>query len=349
MTPPGRAAIGMARVQILASALVGAVLLALVAVAVWALNDTPGRRASVPATQSVTVLAVGDIACEPGLETTTTACRHEEVGDLIADAKPHRFIALGDLQYQEARIEDFLGDGAYDDTFGDLQPITMPVLGNHEHLDGTDGYFDYFYGQDNDSGDFGERPIGYYTSTLGAWNFIALDSDCDENGVIGGCGKDGPQYRWLEQRLEESTAACTLVAMHHPRWSTGAKHGSTPELADLWDLMADHGVDVAIAGHNHSSEVFEPIGRSGSGSSPELSPTGIRSFVAGAGGANFQGLTEDSDSLVDATVARDSSAFGPLELTLGEGTYSWRFLPIDGMEFESDGTDGSFSGDDSCR
>ncbi len=349
MSPPAGATAGKARVQMLASAVVGVLLLALVSVTLWALGDLRGGGASSPAQQGVTVMAVGDIACEPGSETTTTTCRHEEVGALIADAAPDRFIALGDLQYQQGRIEDFLGEDAYDDAFGDLKPITLPLLGNHEHLDETDGYFDYFYGEDIDSGDFGERPVGYYTSTLGSWDFIALDTDCDEDGVIGGCEKGSQQYRWLEERLEGSTAACTIVAMHHPRWSTGAKHGSTAELADLWDLMADNAVDVAIAGHNHSSEAFKPIGRSGSGSSPVLSATGIRSFVAGAGGANFQGLTGDGDPLVSATDARDSSAFGPLELVLADGAYSWRYMPIEGMEFENDGADGSFSGDDNCH
>ncbi len=254
---------------------------------------------------TATVLAVGDIACVSGAPVTPSACRHRDVAAVVASESPDRFIALGDLQYQNGTLAEFMGPGAYNDTFGAFKTTTLPVLGNHEYGDNTLGYFDYFYGAGVTNGAYGARPDGYYATTIGAWTFIALNSECVPGRVTGGCGVGSPQYQWLQDRLTQFPTACTLVATHHPRWSTGANHGSYPELGPLWDLMASHGVDVMVSAHNHVSEIFRPIGASGTGTTPVLSDTGIRSFTAGGGGADLQPLTSDSEPLLPALEARN--------------------------------------------
>jgi hypothetical protein len=314
-------------------------------------TSTPSTTATVTIAApagDVTVMAVGDIACESGTPVTTTSCRHGDVASLIRSAAPDRFIGLGDLQYQEATLAQFLAPGAYDDTFGPLKSITLPVLGNHEYLDDTNGYFDYFYGAGVTTGPLGTRPNGYYSAQVGSWTYIGLNTECDAGGVSGGCGVGSPQYTWLQSQLA-SAGSCTIVAAHRPRWSTGASHGSYPQMAPLWDLMANNGVDVVLSGHNHVSEIFRPIGASGSGSTPTLDPNGIRAFTAGGGGANIQGLSATTDPLLSALEARSRVAFGPLKLVLGNGTYSWEFLPVPGMTFTNNGTSGSFSGSDDCN
>ncbi|GHD45060.1 hypothetical protein GCM10008097_13860 [Mycetocola manganoxydans] len=301
-----------------------------------------------PPPETATIMAVGDIACQSGTAITSTACRHGEVASLIRAANPDRFIGLGDLQYQQATYAQFMASGAYNDTFGPLKPITLPVLGNHEYLDSTNGYFDYFYGSGVSSGPLGSRPNGYYSTQIGSWTFIGLNTECGTGGVTGGCGVGSPQYTWLQDQLA-SSSSCTVVATHRPRWSTGASHGSYPQMSALWDLMAVNGVDITISGHNHVSEIFKPIGVSGSGSTPAMDANGIRAFTAGGGGANIQGLTPTTDPLISALEARSRVAFGPLELVLGDGEYSWRFIPISGMTFTNSGTTGSFSGSDDCH
>lgn len=298
---------------------------------------------------TATIMAVGDLACESGTPVTSTTCRHAEVADLIASSGVDRFIALGDLQYQDATLAQFRGSGAYDDTFGRLRSSTLPVLGNHEYHVSTDGYFDYFYGAGTNSGPFGDRATGYYTTTVGSWRYIALNTECDAGGVAGGCAVGSPQYEWLKNLLVYSPAQCTIVAGHRPRWSTGASHGSYSQMSALWDLMAANGVDVYLAAHNHVAEAFAPIGVSGSSATPTMSPDGIRSFTSGSGGANIQGFSPTTDPLLSAVEARSRSAFGPLKMTLTDGGYSWEFVPIAGMTFTASGTTGSFSGSDDCN
>ena len=177
-----------------------------------------------------------------------------------------------------------MAPGRYHDTFGDLRDITLPVVRNHEGFTaGAQGYFDYWYGAGINTGVFGDRPGGYYTTTIGSWRFIGLSSECDPGDTAGGCQAGGPEYRWLQSVLARNTAQCTVVAYHRPRWTTGFNHGPYVEMSALWDLMAAGGVDITLSGHNHLAEVFKPIGVSGTGALPTLSATGIRSFIVGTG------------------------------------------------------------------
>ena len=112
----------------------------------------------------VTVVAVGDIACDPasssfnGGEGTGTECAMRATSDLALGLDADAVLALGDLQYECGGYEAFLA--SYDPSWGRLKDITHPVPGNHEYEeaaasgsgDGTDcsagpdasGYFRYF-------------------------------------------------------------------------------------------------------------------------------------------------------------------------------------------------------------
>lgn len=321
-----------------------------------AADPTPASTPTVvtPPPPPVTVMAVGDIACPPGTAVTATRCRHGDVARTVAASGTDYLIPLGDLQYNSGTYAEFMGAGAYDSAFSALKSRTLPVIGNHEHVDPAgigQGYFDYFYGPSVNTGSAGTRGKGFYTRMLGAWQFIALNSECSSNAangnhpLPGGCGVGSEQYQWLASVLSSSTAQCTLVAYHRPRWTTGA-HQPYAAMAPMWDLMASAGVDVAVSGHNHSSEVFRRIGVSGASAMPVINDTGgIRSFVAGGGGMSLYPFTDSSSAVWQAALARDSTTFGPLRLTLNDGSFDWQFTPaISGRSFTNVGTSGSFSG-----
>ena len=60
------------------------------------------------------------------------------------------------------------------------------------------------------------------------------------------------QLRWLDAALGRSTAAWKIVAGHHPVFSGGSEHGSTPELiAQVKPLLERHGVQLFMNGHDH--------------------------------------------------------------------------------------------------
>jgi hypothetical protein len=301
---------------------------------------------------STTMLAVGDIACAPGSTVTATVCRHGEVANVIAGLPEAYFVALGDLQYLNASYAEFMGSGAYDSTLGAFRARTLPVIGNHEQVDPAgmaQGYFDYFYGPGVATGAYGTRPGGYYTKTVGGWQFIALNSECQGDSanagraVEGGCAVGSPQYQWLEAVLASNTARCTVVAFHRARWTTGV-HAPYLAMAPMWDLMARSGVDVALSAHNHSTEVFQPITESGAVNAPIVHASGIRSFVAGGGGKSHSSFPDSSSLVWQALQARDATSYGPLRLGLHDGSFDWDFVPIPGEAFTNVGTTGAFSG-----
>ena len=97
----------------------------------------------------------------------------------------------------------------------------------------------------------------------------------------------------------------------------------------MWQLLADAGADVVLNGHDHVYERFAPLDARG-----QPSPTGMREFVVGTGGA---GLYEVHTVAVGSEV-RDASTHGVLSLDLRDGSYDWRFIPIAGQSFTDAGS-----------
>jgi acid phosphatase len=68
----------------------------------------------------------------------------------------------------------------------------------------------------------------------------------------------------------------TIVLMHHPVYSSGSGHGSTPGFRPrLPRLFRAKGVDLVLAGHDHDYEVTKPL-------------RGLRYVVTGGGGASIR-------------------------------------------------------------
>jgi hypothetical protein len=252
------------------------------------------------------VVAVGDIACEPGERVTRTKCRMADTARLAERLDPKIVIVLGDMQYG---IDSMRTPRVYDRTWGRLKSITRPIPGNHEYeVEGARVYYRYFKNQTPD------HP-GYYAYDVEEWRVYALNArclslDCDA------------EARWLDRDMTAHPRDCTIIAMHEPRYSSGGKHGGTDVVEPFWRVALRHHADIALAGHEHNYERFEPMDASG-----HLDANGIRSFVIGTGGKNLYGFaTPEPGSSV-----RDSKDFGVLELTLGTGAYAWRFKRIDGV------------------
>ena len=66
------------------------------------------------------IVAVGDLACQSLTHGQGVgACRSGEIADLIRDIDPDRFLALGDIQYNNGKLSEFLR--VWDVQFGDLE------------------------------------------------------------------------------------------------------------------------------------------------------------------------------------------------------------------------------------
>ncbi len=298
----------------LRTSLVGA--LAVAAVGLAGCGGTPSaeKSPSPPAAQAasrltadeVKVVAVGDVACPPGSRVTAGECRQADTAALAGQIDPDAVIALGDLQYQSGALTDFRN--SYDKSWGALKPITFPVPGNHEYrTSGASGYYGYF----------ADRPTGkrgYYSRMLGDWRAYMLNSNCSKINCAA-------QRRWLRRSLTNRPAACTLFAMHHPRFSSG-EHGSQVAMKPFVKIGFNHRVDLVLSGHDHHYERFRRSSPGGANAPAK----GFFQFVAGAGGKSHY----EADPPIRGSLARNDSDFGVLDLTLRKGEFSFAFRTIDG-------------------
>ena len=248
------------------------------------------------------LIAVGDVAdCESDGDEQTASLAGNLSGPIAL---------IGDLAYPTGSAADF-GD-CFNPSWGPLMSRVHPVPGNHEYLtpDAAD-YFAYFGSRAGVAGQ------GWYAYRVGSWDVYALNSNCAE---IGGCGPKSTQYRWLKSALAAHPRACLLAYWHHPRFSSGA-HGSGASMASLWSLLAAHGADVVVAGHDHDYERLAPSNPAG-----QPAVDGIRGFVAGTGGAALRPFTR---APLEITQFRQDTRWGLLSLSLGLGSYGWQFIEAD--------------------
>jgi alkaline phosphatase len=112
-------------------------------------------------------------------------------------------------------------------------------------------------------------------------------------------------------------SGCSLIATHHPRFSSGGEHGSSTSVRRFWKVAYAHGADLALSGHDHDYERFAPMTPRGVVDRAH----GIRQFVSGGGGKSLypKGTTVPGSEVFQA-------AFGVLRLTLTPTAYSWQFL-----------------------
>ncbi len=260
------------------------------------------------------ILAAGDIAsCDTEADEATAE---------LLGATEGTVLALGDEAYPRGTAREF--EECYDPSWGRFKGRTRPVPGNHEYYtEGARGYFGYF------GEAAGDPEEGYYSYDLGSWHVVALNSNCEEVR----CGPGSPQRRWLEEDLAANgQARCTLAYMHHPRFSSGEKHGSTDGgVQRLWEALYEANTDVVLSAHEHNYERFsaqDPQGRA----DPER---GIRQFVVGTGGAaeNYA-----IDRPIENSEAHADRTDGVLEVKLQPGGYEWRFVAVEGAGFVDSGS-----------
>ena len=278
----------------------------------------PGRPAAVPSSTVITtgaeavVLAAGDIAsCGSAGDEATAALLDVQPADVV--------VTLGDNAYFRGTPAEFAG--CYDPTWGRSRSRTRPAPGNHDY--GTaraTGYFGYF---GEAAGDPAE---GYYSYEAGPWHVVALNSNC----TVVACGPGSAQERWLRHDLASHPRRCVLAYWHHPRFSSGTTHGSSTAVAALWQALYDGGADLVLSGHEHHYERLGPLDPSG-----RPDPVrGLRSFVVGTGGMSHYGF----GTPVPGSEVRDARTFGVLRLALAEGSFRWRFLPVEGESFTDTGS-----------
>ncbi len=227
----------------------------------------------------------------------------------------------GDNVYPDGRLSEFMA--CYDPDWGPFKARTRPVPGNHDWNTGNlDGYNTYFGANATDAN--GQSYYSYDVSSL--WHVVNLDSECAL--VPGGCGAGSAQEVWLKADLAANSTKNVIAVWHKPRFSSGSTN--LIEIQPLVDALYAAGVDIALVGHDHIYERFQPLDATG-GHDPAF---GIKHFTVGVGGEAHHGAGTPKPT----SEALDDNTFGIFKLTLHATSFDWKFLPVAGQTFTDSGT-----------
>jgi fibronectin type 3 domain-containing protein len=235
----------------------------------------------------------------------------QDVVSLIESWNPNLFLYLGDV-YEKGSPTEYDNWYAPPGNYGDLRPITLPTVGNHEYnasSQSAPGYFDYW-----------DNVPHSFSTDAGGWHLVSIDA----NGVYGQVAVGTPQYDWLANDLATRSKPCTLVFYHQPRFNIG-QEGDTPSLQDVWALMAQHGVDVVLSGHDHTYQRWVSLDANGNPAAG-----GINQFVIGTGGHALGSFVRQS-----SLVAAQANQFGAFRLDLRPNGADYRFITAGSTTLDS--------------
>ena len=255
-----------------------------------------------------TVAAVGDGAGGEASETDVT--------NLMNGWNPNLMLYLGDV-YENGSITEFYNwyrpESQAGTFYGRFRSITDPIVGNHEYnqfRDGTaPGYFDYW-----------DNIPHYYSFNTHGWHVIALDS----TGFFGQTTQSSGQYQWLQSDLNADTQPCTLAMWHEPLYNIGVE-GSQTTMSAIWSLLASHGVDLVINGHDHTYQRWQSLDGAGN---PD--PNGITELIDGTGGHAIADFVTD-----DPRVAARANQYGAMRLQFNQAGAGLQFFTSGGQMLDS--------------
>jgi acid phosphatase type 7 len=153
-----------------------------------------------------------------------------------------------------------------------------------------------------------------------------LNSNCS---LVGGCGPGSPQLTWLQGELALHPRRCVAAIFHTPRWSSGT-NGSYADMQPFWEVLTAAGATLAISGHDHDYERFQPLNAAGQ---PDPGH-GLTQFVVGTGGAGGGQFVHNAAY----SAARKHDAIGVVKFTLKASSYRWKFVSIPSRPFRDSGS-----------
>jgi hypothetical protein len=266
-----------------------------------------------PTGEDPVLVGAGDIA--------TCADSGDEATAKLLDGIPGTVFTIGDNAYVDGTASEYAN--CYGPTWGRHKArTTIAVAGNHDYnTPGAAPYYAYF------GAAAGDPAKGYYAKTVGAWQVIVLNSNCDK---VGGCHQGSAQEQWLRATLAAGRAECTVALWHHPGFSSATIHRSDPVYRPFWQALYDHGAEAVLVGSDH---VYERFGfQNPAGDADAV--FGLRQFTVGTGGRSHQSF---KTALPNSEV-RNGGTYGVLKLTLHANSYDWRFVPAAGATFTDSGT-----------
>ena len=255
---------------------------------------------------SVTAVVAGDIGqCFDAPAAVSGAAKTAA----LVTPKDALVITAGDNTYDYGTPAEFAN--CFDPTWGAFKDRIYPTVGNHEYnTPGASAYFDYFGSR------AGPDRRGYYSFDYAGWHIISLNSTIN-------VGPQSAQYLWLTSDLAKSRdSLCTIALVHYPLFNSGATYGGVAEMKPFFEALHNAGVEMVFSAHDHLYERFAPQNADGIADPVR----GVRQFIVGTGGHELNTFGKP----VPNSEFRYNASMGVVRLTLGQGQYSWQFVPVGG-------------------
>jgi hypothetical protein len=180
---------------------------------------------------------------------------------VVAGLEPN-VLLLGDIIYPSAKAD--LIDSCITKPFLPLLQKNckmFPLWGNHDWMEQKAIYLKQYFAAPD-----------YYQFRIGPAEFWNLNSN----------QFDSEQAEWLKRSLAQSQARWKIVSLHHSPYSSGQVHHNNEGLIkNLTPILAKHGVQLCLSGHNHLYERSKPI-------------NGVVYITSGGGSASLHKYIEDN-------------------------------------------------------
>ncbi len=286
-------------------------LFALIILSTLSIKRGASNNVIAQASETITFAAIGDYGGDN--------IDHSNVAAMIQSWNPDFIITQGDNRYGNLTFDNIIGKrfcnyltgvsgGVLCPTGNSSTNGFFPSIGNHDYSDGAgiSEYLNYFDlpGSNivSSSSSGNER---YYDFVMGDVHFFALDSDPQEPD---GNGFNSVQAQWLQAQAAASTSRWQVAYFHHAPYSSSSVHGSDPTLQWPFALW---GIDVVIAGHDHTYE--------------RIFKDDVVYFVNGLGGQSIYGL----GTPIAGSQIRYNDDSGAMRITADRDAMTFEFLSID--------------------
>lgn len=289
--------------------------------------------------QSITIAAVGDM--NPSGNTSRSSPSGKNASAIAAglsDGTLAAFLGLGDFQYSTGTCSALVGE--WGKLWGPVISKTYHIAGpSHDAASETNelGYRKFFAGQcpgsSTKSAAVTRRgssigPFEPYSFDLGTWHFAMMPTAALRYETRSA----ESLADWLDRDLTSARRAGKhlAVAYHDPYFTSRTdEHDRETKVKPWIDVIDKNEVRLTLSGSQHNYERSCPV--RADDRCTAASGRGVTAFQVSTGGI---GLRKFKDS-PDYIVKRFDDTHGWLKLTLNsDGSFSWRFMPVDG-----DGTD----------
>jgi len=153
-------------------------------------------------------------------------------------------------------IHDRQWSDKFEDVYTDpvFQVPFFPTLGNHDHEGNIAAQIQY-----SQVSPRWRMPARYYTFTRSFGNGISAQFFALDTAALETRDRDAEQTTWLSRELASSQATWKIVYGHFPLYSHSIRPLNTRLIERLEPILVEHGVDLYMAGHDHTMQMLGPV------------------------------------------------------------------------------------------